>query len=149
MYDILSNHRIEVILSVQQKSAAAAANYPDDDGFDLWENNQLPNRVLIVVDVQTVATNGTLDLIVQDSSDQSTWDADFITAAQIDEAGLYFIDVNDPNRYLRLSGDVDTAAVTWGAYLVTFEDQRRPVTQSGSTLTLTYGTDRTPKVAST
>ena len=148
MFDILNNHRIEIMLSVQQKSAGDAVNYPSDNGFDLWENNQLPNRALIIVDVQTVATGGSLILIVQDSTDQSTWDEDYITCETIDEAGLYFIDVNDPYRYIRLNGDVDDAAVTWGAYLITFEDQRRPVTQSGSTLTLTYGTGRTPKVAS-
>lgn len=146
MYDILNNHRIEIVRSVAANSIGAA-NLPDDDGFDLWENTQLPNCALIIVDVTSVGTSGTLDLIVQDSEDDTTFDADFITVDQITATGLYFIDVNDPERYLRLNATVATDSVTWGAYIMTFEDQRRPVTQSGTTCDLTYGTLRSPKVA--
>lgn len=149
MYDPLKNHRLGAFLSVQS-IAIGADNYPVamvDDGWDLWANNQLPNRMIIAIDVQSVGTNGTLDIIVQDSEDLVTWDVDFITAAQITVAGYYTIDVNDMHRYIRLNGTVATDAVVWGAYFITFEDQRRPVTQAFTALTLTYGTGRTPKVA--
>lgn len=148
MYDILKNQRFEIVTSSTTVTAVdAAANLPDDDGFDLWENNQLPNRALIVVDVTSVGTGGVLDLIVQDSVDQTTWDADFITVGQISATGLYLIEVNDPKRYLRLNVDSTTDDVVAAAYLVTHEDQRKPVTQSGTVASLTYGTGRTPKVA--
>jgi len=149
MRDILSNHRIEIIQSSTAEAAgSAAANAPSDDGYDLWENTQLPNRVLIIVDVTSVGTGGTLDLIVQDSEDDSTFDADFITVDEISATGLYFIVVDDPKRYIRLNHNSSTDEVTWAAYMMTFEDQRCPVTQSGTTCSLTYGTARTAKVAS-
>lgn len=145
MYDILSNHKVEILRSVAIENAGAAANSPATE-IDLFTGG-LANRALLIIDVTTVASGGTLDIVVQDSSDDTTYDADFMTIPQITEAGLYLVVVDDPNRYLRLLHDVDTAAVTWGAYLVTFEEQRRPVTQSGTTLTPVYGTDRKPKVA--
>jgi len=38
------------------------------------------------------------DRIIQDSPDQSTWDADFITVAQIDAAGIFLIEGYDPDE---------------------------------------------------
>jgi len=145
MKDILSNHRVEILRSVAIENAGAAANSPATE-IDLFTNG-LANRALLIIDVTTVAEGGTLDIVVQDSSDDTTYDADFITLPQITETGLYLAVVDDPNRYLRLLHDVDTAAVTWGAYLVTFEEQRGPVTQTGTVLTGTYGSGRSPKVA--
>jgi len=147
MYDIIKNHRIENI-RYGASQEIGTANQPDDDGFDLWENNQLPNQVLIMVFISSVGTDGTLDLIVQDSIDQSTWDEDFITVAQMTAAGTFLIEVNDPNRYIRVNATAAVDAVIWGASFMTFQDQRRPVTQSGTLSTLTYGTLRKPKVAS-
>jgi hypothetical protein len=150
MKDILSNHRIEIIRSVASEAFAdAAANKPSNNGYDLWANNQLPNRALIIVDVTSVGTGGTLDLIVQDSQDKSTWDTDFITVTRITATGLYLIDVPDPYRYLRVNHNALTDAVVWGAYMITFEDQRLPVTQSATTCTLTFGSGRKPKVSAT
>lgn len=149
MFDILSNNRFEIIQSSTAEAAAgAAANAPSDNGFDLWANDQLPNRCLILLDVTNVGTGGELDLIVQDSADGTTWDTDFITVDTIDAKGLYLIEVDDPKRYLRLNHNTTTDAVTWAAYLITYENQRRPVTQSGTAPTLTYGTGRSAKVAS-
>jgi len=145
MYDILSNHRIARLRSVADETAGAAANSPATE-IDLFTGG-LANRALILIDVTTVASGGTLDIVVQDSSDDSTYDTDFLTIPQITAAGLYLVVVDDPNRYLRLLHDVDTNTVTWGAYLITFEEQRRPVTQAGTVLTGTYGTGRKPKVA--
>jgi hypothetical protein len=104
---------------------------------------------MILADVGSVAGGSTLDLIIQDSPDQSTWDADFITVEQIDEAGLYLIEVYDPTRYIRVNATVGTAACVWSCLFMTFENQRRPVTQVGTAPTLTYGTGRKPKVSAT
>lgn len=145
MYDILSNHKVEIIRSVADEVAGAAANSPATE-IDLYTNG-LANRALLVIDVVDVNTTGTLALIVQDSDDDSTYDADFMTIPTITEAGLYLVVIDDPKRYLRVNHDVDTATVKWGAYLITFEEQRRPVTQSGTVLTATYGAGRKPKVA--
>ena len=145
MYDILSNHKVEILRSVAIENAGAAANSPATE-IDLFTGG-LANRALLIIDVTTVASGGTLDIVVQDSSDDTTYDADFMTIPQITEAGLYLVVIDDPNRYLRFAATVADANVTWSAVLVTFEEQRRPVTQAGTTLAVTYGTDRKPKVA--
>lgn len=145
MFDILGNHKFLRVRSVADEAAGAAANSPATE-IDLFTGG-LANRALLLIDVTSVGTGGTLDLIVQDSPDDTTYDADFLTIPQITAAGLYLVVVDDPERYLRLNHDVDTDTVTWGAYLITFEEQRRPVTQAGTTLTGTYGTGRKPKVA--
>jgi len=149
MFDMLNNYKFGYFQQAVSDAAAAAANAPDDDGVDLWTAGQLPNSLLILADVGSVGTDGTLDLIIQDSEDQSTWDEDFITVEQIDAAGLYLIEVYDPNRYVRVNVTVGTDAVVWSCLYMTFENQRRPVTQVGTVPTLTYGTGRTPKVSAT
>jgi len=145
MYDIISNNKVEIIRSVADEAAGAAANSPTTE-IDLYTGG-LANRALLIIDVTSVGTGGTLDLVVQDSDDDSTYDADFITIPQITETGLYLVVIDDPKRYLRVNHDVDTDTVNWGAYLVTFEEQRCPVTQTGTVLTGTYGSGRSPKVA--
>ena len=147
MVDMLSNYKFGYFQQAVSDAAGAAANAPDDDGVDLWADVQLPNSLLILADVGSVGSSGTLDLIIQDSPDQSTWDADFITVDQITEAGLYLIEVYDPDRYIRVNANVTTDAVVWSCLYMTYENQRRPVTQVGTTATLTYGTGRKPKVA--
>ena len=131
MFDMLSNYKFGYFQQAVSDAAGAAANAPDDDGVDLWADVQLPNSLLILADVGSVGT-----------------DADFITVAQIDEAGLYLIEVYDPNRYVRVNVTVGTDAVVWSCLYMTYENQRRPVTQVGTKPTLTYGTDRVAKVAS-
>jgi len=147
MCDMLSNYKFGYFQQAVSDANGAAANAPDDDGVDLWADNQLPNSLLILADVGSVGGSGTLDLIIQDSSDQSTWDADFITVEQIDAAGLFLIEVYDPMRYIRVNVTVGTNAVVWSCLFMTYENQRRAVTQVGTTPTLTYGTGRKPKVA--
>ena len=149
MFDMLNNYKFGYFQQAVSDAAGAAANAPDDDGVDLWADVQLPNSLLIIADVGDVNTTGTLDLIIQDSPDQSTWDEDFITVGQIDEAGLYLIEVYDPKRYIRVNANVTTAAVVWSCLYMTYENQRRPVTQVGTVATLTYGTGRKPKVSAT
>lgn len=146
MYDVINNYKIAYFQQASADAAGAAANAPDDDGIDLWANSQLPNSIILLFDVGSVGTGGTLDIILQDSTDQSTWDVDFITFAQIDAAGLYYYHVPDPNRYVRLNVTVGTDTVTWSALYITYENQRRPVTQVGTALTATYGTGRVGKV---
>ena len=149
MFDMLNNYKFGYFQQAVSDAAGAAANAPDDDGVDLWADVQLPNSLLILADVGSVGSSGTLDLIIQDSPDQSTWDADFITVAQITAAGLYLIEVYDPMRYVRVNVDVTTDAVVWSCLFMTYENQRRPVTQVGTVAGLTYGTGRTPKVSAT
>lgn len=149
MFDMLNNYKFGYFQQAVSDAAGAAANAPDDDGVDLWTANQLPNSLLILADVGSIGSSGTLDLIIQDSSDQSTWDEDFITVAQIDAAGLFLIEVYDPNRYIRVNANVSVDAVVWSCLYMTYENQRRPVTQVGTVATLTYGTDRKPKVSAT
>jgi hypothetical protein len=149
MFDMLNNYKFGYFQQAVSDAAAAAANAPDDDGVDLWATVQLPNSLLILADVGSVNTDGTLDLIIQDSPDQETWDADFITVAQITAAGLYLIEVYDPKRYIRVNANVSVDAVVWSCLFMTYENQRRPVTQTGTVPTLTYGTDRSPKVSAT
>ena len=149
MFDMLNNYKFGYFQQAVSDAAGAAANAPDDDGVDLWADVQLPNSLLILADVGSVGTDGTLDLIIQDSPDQSTWDEDFITVAQIDAAGLFLIEVYDPKRYVRVNANVSVDAVVWSCLFMTYENQRRPVTQVGTVATLTYGTGRTPKVSAT
>ena len=146
MYDILNNYAFGYFQQATADAAGAAANAPNDNGIDLWDKVQLPNRVLLIVDVGGVGSSGTLDLIVQDSSDRSIWDVDFSTIAQITEAGLYLVEIFDPMRYIRLNVDVTTDTVVWSGLYMTFENQRRPVSQIGTVLIPTYGTGRTPKL---
>ena len=149
MFDMLNNYKFGYFQQAVSDAAAAAANAPDDDGVDLWTAHQLPNSLLILADVGSIGSSGTLDLIIQDSPDQSTWDADFITVAQIIAAGLYLIEVYDPKRYIRVNANVSVDAVVWSCVYMTYENQRRPVTQVGTAPTLTYGTGRKPKVSAT
>ena len=111
MFDILNNYKFGYFQQAVSDVNGVAANAPNDNGIDLWTANQLPNRVLLILDVGSVGTGGTLDIIVQDSVDQSTWDVDFLTIPQIDTAGLYLCEVFDPNRYVRLNVTVGTDAV--------------------------------------
>jgi hypothetical protein len=149
MFDMLNNYKFGYFQQAVSDAAAAAANAPDDDGVDLWTAHQLPNSLLILADVGSIGSSGTLDLIIQDSPDQSTWDADFITVDQIDEAGLYLIEVYDPKRYIRVNANVSVDSVVWSCLYMTYENQRRPVTQVGTVSGLTYGTGRKPKVSAT
>jgi len=149
MFDIMSNYKFGYFQQAVSDANGAAANAPDDDGIDLWTANQLPNRLLVIADVGSVSGGSTLDLIIQDSPDKSTWDVDFLTVEQIDEAGLYLIEVFDPMRYIRVNVTVGTAACVWSCLFMTFENQRRPVTQVGTVPSVTYGTGRKPKVSAT
>lgn len=142
MYDILSNHRVEKVRS----GAAQTPGSADQATIDLFSNG-LANRALLIIDVSAVATNGDLTIVCKDSDDNSTFDADFATVANITATGLYVAVIDDPARYLKFAATVADANVTWSAILVTFEEQRRPVTQTGTNLAVTYGTGRKPKVA--
>lgn len=145
MHKALQNMRVGYFQQAVSDASGAAANAPDDSGIDLWADNQLPNSILLIADVGSVGAAGTLDLILQDSSDLLVWDEDFITIPQITAAGLFFVEIPDPNRYVRLNVTVGTNAVVWSALFLTLENQRLPVTQTGTELTPTYGTGRTPK----
>jgi len=144
MFDILSNHKAIRVRSGAAQSAGAET--VPASAIDLFSGG-LANRGLLVIDVSAVASGGKLDIVATDSPDNDTYDADFATIAQITAAGLYLAVIDDPERYLKFVATVTTNDVTWGAYFITFEEQRRPVTQPGTVKAVTYGTGRKPKVA--
>lgn len=143
MYDILSNHKVIEAVAIGELAVGAETS----TAVDLFTGG-CANRLLVLVDVTSVGTGGTLDLIIQDSTDDSTYDADFVTVDQIDATGLYMFVVDDPNRYVKVNATAGTDAVSYGVKFVTFEEQRRPVTQSVDMAAVTYGEGRTSKVAS-
>lgn len=143
MFDILKNHRIVLLKSYAQLSTGNETL----TAVDMWANTQLPNRALIILDIG--ANAGTLTLTFQDSPDNSTWDTDFAATAGITTTGLKLVDLVDFERYLRVYAVAAGGNVSYSATLITFEDQRRPVTQGGTVQALTYGSGRTPKVAAT
>jgi hypothetical protein len=156
MFDILSNHRVEILKSLTLQGAGAAT-LPGAGYFDMWATGtappplqyQRPQRALFVIDVTIVVATGTLILVFQDcDTSDGTYDVDFATAATITAAGLYLIDLPDFKRYLKCVATVANANVTWAGYMITFEDRWRPVDQSGAALALTYGTGRAGRVAS-
>jgi hypothetical protein len=148
MYDIFSNNKVFYLKQYDSQAAAATENHPADAGVDLWalsENGlyERNNRVLILIDVLSVGTGGTLDLIIQDyGPDDETWDADFCTLDQITEAGLYMVDLKYFRQKIRLNAVVATDAVGWSAYGVSFDATRRPVKQTWTQITKTYATNR-------
>jgi hypothetical protein len=145
MYDILSNHKVELVRSGAIQNAGAGSAVPATP-LNLFSGG-LANRCLLIIDVSVVASGGSLVVAAQDSPDGTTYDEDFATSESITETGIYTMVIDDPNQYLKFVPTVSDAAVTWSAVLVTFEEQRRPVTQAGTDLTVTYGTGRKAKVA--
>lgn len=149
MYDIFSNHKI-VNLRSHAEQTAGAAYQPSSSGSDLMAENpnflgqrERTRRGLLLIEVTSVGTGGTLNIIVQDSPDGTTWDADFATLTQITATGLYVADIKDIERYIRLAATAATDTVAWNAKMVGFEAARRPVYQADSTeLTVTKGTGR-------
>jgi hypothetical protein len=141
MFDILNNHRVILFKSYAE---LAVGNETLTD-VDMWADGQRPNRILFIADVG--ANAGTLTLTFRDSSDDDTYDTDFVTAAAIDSTGLFLFDVVDFYRYLRVYAVAAGGNVSYGLYGITFEDRWRPVTQGGDVVSLTYGTGRKPRVA--
>ena len=140
--DPTQNHRVIEVKSVASQAIGATAQ----TALDLWSNGHARDSILLVI-VTDVGTGGTLDIVIADSPDDSTYDADWVTLSQITATGYYYARLADFSRYFRATGTVATDAVVWGAYLFTFDEQRRKVTQSGTALTITYGTGRSGRVA--
>jgi hypothetical protein len=150
MFDILSNHRIEILKSSAQLSTGNET-IPSGGALDMWADSGVASqftrsqRALIIADVTACA--GTLTFIIQDSSDNSTFDEDFATADAIDETGLFLIDIADFYQYLQVKAVAAGGNATYAAYLITFEDRWRPVKNDGTALALTYGVGRKGRVA--
>jgi hypothetical protein len=145
MYDIFNNHRVIKVFSGTQSNPNAAYGT-----FDMWEHSQLPNRALLLIDV--VGNVGAVDVKVIDSVDDTDYnDLCEFTIPAADE--LYLIDIVDFERYLEFEVDV-LGTTGLGIFLITFEDQRRKVTQDHPIIVPTYlsghpafPAGRTPKVA--
>jgi hypothetical protein len=68
MYDVINNHMIESIVATQSLPVAVA-NYPGNNGIDLWQaGTNLPNVAIFIADID-VGAAGTVDIVVQDSPD--------------------------------------------------------------------------------
>jgi hypothetical protein len=150
MYDVINNHMIAQVLAPGTEAIQANTPLPGVNGIDLWQaGTNLPNVVGLLIHVGALGGASTLDVIVQDSPDLAVWDLDFVTAAQIVAPGLYYVEVHDPNRYLRVNISIAVNTVDLSIILFTFDEQRRPVTQLATTTQplLTYGAGRLPKVA--
>lgn len=142
---ILENHKI-ADLRVSASQSIGAADQLEIDLMELSDSPGLYERTskgLVLVEVTVVGAGATLDLVMKDSPDDVTYDADFASMTQIDATGLYAFVVDGINRYFKLRSTVATDAITWGAKFIGFEAERRPVKQSDITeLTVTYGTGR-------
>jgi hypothetical protein len=149
MYDIFNNHRVIKIFSGTQSNQSAVYG-----PLDMWEHAQLPNRALLMIDV--IGSVGEVDVKIVDSVDDQNYNdlCEFTIPAE-DE--LYLIDVVDFERYLEFEVDV-VGTTGLGIFLITFEDQRRKVTQDHPILVPAYlpghpafpaPKGRTPKVAVT
>ena len=143
--DILANHKV-CDLRVHASQEVGAADQLTIDLMELSDSPGLYERTakgLLIIEVSALEAGGTLDIILEDSPDGTTYDADFATLDQIDATGLYVAVVDGINRYFNLAATVGTAAVTWGAKFVGFEATRAPVKQTDATeLTTTYASDR-------
>jgi hypothetical protein len=155
MFDILSNHRAETLKSLALQGAGAAT-WPTAGYFDMWASGAAPpplhyaraQRALFIIDVSIIVSTGTLTLVFQDcDTSGGSYDVDFATCAVITTIGLYLVDLPDFKRYVKCVATVANTNVTWGASMLTFENRWCPVDQSGSALTLTYGSGRTGRVA--
>jgi hypothetical protein len=150
MYDIFSNNKISLLRNSAQQTPGTATQLEVNmqDKNAVVGNYERSNRALIILDVTAVASNGTLDITIEDYLFNSKgvageWDVDFATIPQITEAGLYAFEIRNFGSKLRLSGKCTTANITWNAILIGFEATRRPVEQADATvLTATYATDR-------
>lgn len=146
MYDITSNHKICNMRTHADQTASSA----DQLTIDLQEAvtghlglRERTSRGLLIILVTSVGTGGTLDIVIKDSPDNSTFDADFCTIDQIDATGIYICDVQGINRYAKLYTTAATDTVTWSAILVGFDPERCPVQQSDTTeIGTTYGSGR-------
>jgi hypothetical protein len=133
---------INVHAAASMAAANAAANSPGDTGVDLWSGG-LPDKLVLLIQVTSVGSGGLLDLIVQDSEDRSTWDADFVTLPQISATGVYIAVINNPKQYVRVNANSTTDAVAFSILGLTYDEKRRPVTQpTGAVLTVTYAANR-------
>lgn len=144
MFDIMSNHKIVYVRAHASQGistvVSAVVDLMAEAEHGLHERN---TGGLLLIEVTDVNSTGTLDIVVQDSPDGVTYDADFATIEQITAAGLYAVVLKGMNRYVRFSSVVASAAVVWGAIGVSFDAERRPVKQASATeLEVTYGTGR-------
>lgn len=147
MYDIFNNNKVFKFLSYTAEGVGTN-NYPSTNGQDMWEKGdkglyERNNRCLLIIDVVSVNSSGTLDITVEDyGTDDLTWDTDFCILSQITAAGLYIADIKWFRQYLRLSAKATVDTIDWAAYGIGFDATRRPVVQDGTIIHPTYASDR-------
>jgi hypothetical protein len=144
MFDILSNHKVVNVKTHATQTTGTAATTAKD--LQAIAENGLRERNthgLLVIFVTNVNSTGDITITIQDSLDNSSFDDDFAVLTNIAAAGVYVADIKGMKRYVKLSSVCADANVDWGAIMITFDAERRPVKQADSTtLTVTYATDR-------
>lgn len=146
MKDVVHNYKVGNLRTHAEQSIGAANQLAIDLQSEVTAHLGLRERVtrgLLIIYVTAVGAGATLNILAQDSLDNSTYDADFATLTEIDATGVYIVDLKYFQRYLRLRATVATDAISWGAFFVGVDNQRAPVNQADATaLTVTYATDR-------
>ena len=99
-------------------SAEQSVGATNTDSVDLGSAGATGHKpICAVVHVTDVGSSGTLDLIVQGSTDDSSFSA-IVTYKQIDSTGKYHIWFEDESyRYFRINSTCGSEAVTWEAFL--------------------------------
>lgn len=92
-------------------SAAVARSAGTANGTKCLVNG-LAERALIMVDVGTVASGGTVDVVIKGGSDGSTFGTTLATFTQITATGNATMDVAITTKYIRAEVVTATAAVT-------------------------------------
>jgi len=91
-------------------AAATARSAGTFNGTKLYIGG-LAERVLVMIDVGTVATGGTLDVTIQESNDGSTY-TDLQVCTQITASGNAVYDLKPTKKYIRAVLVTAVAAVT-------------------------------------
>lgn len=118
MRDLLNNTTQKDLLPAKQRTAATY----NGTGVDLKGRGR---KVLILLSIGNVATNGTLDVTIEESLDNSTFTT-LYTFSQKIATGAFIVDVAPTKRYIRAKGVVAVAAVDFGVWGVVYNERVIP-----------------------
>ena len=108
MHRLLDNAEILELLAAKQRTAATY----NGSAIDV---NGKAEKVVAVISVGNVATDGTLDVAIQECAESTFADPTVLqTCTQIIAAGKASYEVKPTLRYVRAVGVVETAAVDFG-----------------------------------
>ena len=122
LHNLGSKSYLGTLLACDSRTASA-----DGTGFDLEGSNGAEGEAIIILssDAASAGTNPTLDVKLQESSDDSTWsDISGATFTQVTDAASsqkISINTNDVKRYLRAVGTIggtSSPAFTYAVELI-------------------------------